>query len=81
MKKTLIAISCLLFACCTSVRTEQQATDAAVIQKHPQPLKIFSIGRWNEDYTILTLIDANNTYFTVTVKKNDNLKADSIYNP
>jgi len=80
MKKLLMVIPWLVLTCCTTVR-EQQTPDTAIIQKHTQPFKIFGTGRWNEDYTILTLVDAKNIYFTVTVKRNDSLKVGAIYNP
>jgi hypothetical protein len=76
MKKLLIPIVCLVG--CVSVRMPL-ATDAALIRSHPQPVTIFKIGRWNDDYSVLTLIDANNRYFTVTVKRNDSLKVGSVY--
>jgi hypothetical protein len=80
MKKLLIVIPLLLLTSCTSVR-EQQGTDPVILLKHPQPLKIFTAGRWNENYTILTLVDAQNIYFTVMVKRNDSLKVGAIYTP
>jgi hypothetical protein len=80
MKKILIVTPLLVLACCSTVR-EQQAPDIAILQKYTQPFKIFGVGRWNENYTILTLVDAQNSYFTVTVKRNDSLKVGAIYNP
>jgi len=48
---------------------------------HPQPYHIFTIGKWNSDYVVLTLIDARNTYFSVRVANDPSFKKGAIYTP
>jgi hypothetical protein len=76
MKKLPLFFCLLLFACSSQ---KQVVTDAAVFSKYLAPYHVFSIGRWNDNYTIYTLIDSHNTYFTVKGNKNNSLKKGDVY--
>lgn len=67
----------LLFSSCSASKLVIDNT--MILQSHPKPIKIFSIGYWNKDNMILTLTDAQNNYFTIKAMRNDNLKVGNIY--
>jgi hypothetical protein len=78
MKRTVL-IFCLFFFGCSTTKTV--VTEKSVINQHPQPIKVFGIGYWTPGYTILTLVDADKTYFTIKAKRNDLLKVGDVYRP
>ncbi len=55
--------------------------NTALLKAHPQPYKIFGIGDWGPGYCIVTLYDADNQYFSITVPKKEALKIGDIYVP
>ncbi len=52
-----------------------------VLVEHAAPIKIFGIGRYGANSIILTLIDAQNRYFTIEAKADTSLKIGSVYHP
>ena len=78
MKKMLLPLVFLLTSCTAQ---KQFADNSIVFSKHPKPYRIFSVGNWQSNYVILTLIDADKKYFTVKVIDNGQLKPGTNYSP
>lgn len=78
MKKLPLFFCLLLFACSSQ---KQVASDTISFSKYSMPYHIYSIGKWNSEYMILTLVDAHNAYFTIRTSYNAALKRGAIYNP
>lgn len=79
MKKLLrviIAASLCSFGCSA---TKPVIDNSAQFNTHPKPYKVFSIGYWQPGYSVLTLTDAQNAYFTIKILKNDSLKIGGVY--
>lgn len=74
--KYLLFVLPLLCGCAAS---KPVYNNSAVLQNHQQPLKVFSIGYWNNDSRVVTLTDAKGTYFTIRDVKNDSLKIGDVY--
>ena len=70
---------CLLLAACSSQKV--MVNDASAFNTHPQPYRIYSIGKWNQQYSIYTLIDARDKYFTIKADSNSMLKKGDVYIP
>lgn len=77
--KKLPLFFCLLLLACSSQK--QTVTDLTDINSHPKPYRIYSVGKWNAAYQVLTLTDANDKYFTVKTNYNPSLKKGEIYQP
>ena len=77
MKKFCLITAICLFGCKSS---RPLVSDAAVLNQHPKPIKIFGIGNWKPGYSVLTLVDASNNYFIIITKANDTLRKEAIYN-
>jgi len=75
MKKFLLLLP-LVWSCTAS---RQVVNNTAALQGHQQPLKVFSIGYWNNRSRVLTLTDATGDYFTIRDVKNDSLKVGDVY--
>jgi hypothetical protein len=75
--RRIILIACFLPLGCAT--RQEVVTDPSVFQSHPKPYKIFGIGYWSPGYMILTLIDANNQYFTIKANRDDKLKVGALY--
>jgi hypothetical protein len=74
----------LLFPACsvnktTVVADHVDADRAAQLTSYTQPFKVFSVGRWSNQYMILTLTDANNKYVVVKTPRDTALKIGSVY--
>lgn len=78
MKKLSLLLVFLLTSCATP---KQLINNEAEFKKHPQPYHIFTIGNWQGEYIVLTLVDANKNYFIIKAIKNNSLKAGSVYIP
>lgn len=74
--RLLFAASLCSFGCSS---TKPVIDNSAQFSGHPKPYKVFSIGYWQPGYTIITLTDAQNIYFTIKAPKNDTLKVGDIY--
>jgi hypothetical protein len=70
----------LLFLSCTAPR-QMVESNPADFNKHPRPYHIFYVGIWNSSYSVLTLVDADNDYFTARVPYNSALKKGDTYTP
>jgi hypothetical protein len=77
--KKLPLFFCLLIVACTAQK--QIANDVTQFSKYPAPYHVYSVGKWNADYMIYTLTDANNKYFTVKANYNPSLKKGDVYTP
>ncbi|MDB5156373.1 MAG: hypothetical protein JWR50_1080 [Mucilaginibacter sp.] len=78
MKKLPLVFCLLLFAC-----SEQKQTvdNAPLFSRHPEPYRVFAVGTWNADYSILTLTDARSDYFNIKTIYNNNYKKGAVYVP
>ena len=76
MKKNILFLSLLLSACAT---TKSLPDNRLVLAEHKAPLKIFSIGHYNSNSLILTLIDAENTYFMIEAPIDTSLRIGKTY--
>jgi hypothetical protein len=61
--------------------TRPAIDNSIALKDHQKPYKIFSIGYWKPGYSIITLRDARQEYFTIKTPKNDSLKVGDIYYP
>lgn len=77
--KKLPLFFCLLLLACSSQK--QVVNDTKSFSRYTPPYHIYTIGKWDPNFIILTLVDANNTYFTVKENYNAALKRGDIYNP
>ncbi|MDB5004051.1 MAG: hypothetical protein JWQ34_2276 [Mucilaginibacter sp.] len=77
--KKLPLVFCLLFGACAAPK--QIVNNNTSFHNHPAPYHVFSVGKWNNDYIILTLIDAQNTYFNIKTNYNALLKRGDVYKP
>ncbi|MES2375763.1 MAG: hypothetical protein V4553_04260 [Bacteroidota bacterium] len=78
MKKLPLFFCLLLFACSSQKQTAVYATD---ISKYIEPYHIFLVGKWDSNYSIFTLVDAHDTYFTIKGNYNASLKRGDVYKP
>jgi hypothetical protein len=78
MKKIPLFFCCLLMACSAS---RQVVNNTTIYNKHPEPYYVYSVGRWNSDYVILTLIDSRNQFFDVKTGYTSTLKKGDVYKP
>jgi hypothetical protein len=78
MKKLPLGFCLLLLACSPQ---KEIVNNASVLTTHPQPYHVYSIGKWNKQYSIYTLIDARNKYFTIKADHNNVLKKGDVYMP
>ncbi len=76
MKKTPLFFSFLLFSCAAPKKIVTNS-----ISNYKQPYHVFAVGQWNPEYVILTLTDADNTYFTVKTIYNASFKKGALYTP
>jgi hypothetical protein len=70
---------CLLLAACSPQKVI--VNNASAFNSHPQPYRIYSIGKWDQQYSIYTLIDARNKFFTIKADYNKVLKKGDVYIP
>lgn len=78
MKKLCLIIVIGVFGCSSS---KPLIIDPSVFKDHPKPYKIFGIGKWKPGYSVLTLVDAKSSYFTVITKNNEAFSKGAIYSP
>lgn len=78
MKKLPLFFCSLLFACTSKKET---VNNQVIFYKHQQPYHVSSIGKWNNDYDIYTLIDAKDVYFTVKAPGDKKLKKGDVFIP
>ncbi|MDB5031915.1 hypothetical protein [Mucilaginibacter sp.] len=78
MKKIPLFFSFLLFSCAAPKKI---VTSTNTTSQYKQPYHVFAVGQWNPEYVILTLIDADDTYFTVKAIYNASLKKGAVYTP
>lgn len=76
MKKVIPFLLILLPACST---TRNAPNNSQILAEHVPPLKIFGVGHYSSNSIILTLIDANNQYFTVEAPVDTNYKIGKAY--
>ncbi len=76
MKKLPLFFFFFFFAFSTQ---KQVADDAKSFSRYSTPYHIYAIGKWDANHMIFTLVDANNTYFTVKGNYNTSLKKGDIY--
>jgi hypothetical protein len=79
MKKLPLIFILFIFSC--SAPKPVIIAEKPDFTNHPQPYHIFTVGQWNSDYVILTLIDARDIYFTVQAANNPTYKKGVIYTP
>jgi hypothetical protein len=77
--KKIPLIFILLFLSCSAPR--QLIVSHPDFSGHPPPYHISSVGIWNSDFNILTLIDGKNAYFTVQVRVDPSFKIGNVYAP
>jgi hypothetical protein len=77
--KKLPLVFCLLFFGCSTKK--EAINNTAVFSRYSQPYHVFSIGKWNGEYMIYTLTDANNAYFIVKGNYSASVKRGDIYTP
>jgi len=78
MKKILLVLSIQVsFIGCTT--TKNAIPNADLLQSYKPPFKIFGVGNWNRQYSVLTLIDAESQYVTIKTAKNPSNKIGNIY--
>ncbi|EHQ29403.1 hypothetical protein [Mucilaginibacter paludis] len=68
----------LSLSACTATKSTLDSSNQA-IKSHAQPVKIFGIGSYSSKSIVLTLVDAENKYFTVEVPKIPSLKVGDVY--
>lgn len=78
MKKLPLVFCSMLFACSSK---KEIVNNQVIFNKHPQPYRVASIGEWNHDYAVYTLVDMKNIYFTVKAHKVKALKKGDVYIP
>jgi hypothetical protein len=78
MKKLPVVFILFLWSCSAP---KQIVADHSVLDKHEPPYYIFAVGAWNSDYSILTLTDNHNSYFTIKTSYNSSLKRGDVYKP
>ncbi len=78
--RKLTPVFCLLLLTACSTQN-QVVTNDTVFNSHQQPYHVFSIGRWDTEHRIYTLIDAKNIFFTVKGHYNSALKKGDVYSP
>jgi len=78
MKKLPLVFCLLLFTCSAP---KQIINNTASFNIHPKPYHVFAVGKWNNDYVVLTLTDAQNTYFNIKADYNALLKKGDVYKP
>lgn len=71
----LVASTCL-FSCAVN---KPVIDNSVQFNDHLRPYRIYSIGNWQPGYSVITLIDAKNDYFTIKAIKNDSLKIGDSY--
>ncbi len=77
MKKLLPLVLILLSSC--AVIKPAAPDNRVVLEEHVAPIKIFGIGRYAANSIILTLVDAQNKYFTIEAPVDTNLKIGNVY--
>lgn len=77
MGKKVWVLVLYLFAACTA--SKPIIDNSLTIAKHPKPIKVFGVGNWKPGYSVLTLVDANSTYFVIIAKANDTLRKGATY--
>ncbi len=77
--KKLPLFFCLLFIACDTPK--QLVNNNDVFHTHPEPYHVYAVGKWNSDYIILTLTDAQNVYFNVKTDYKAALKKGDLYKP
>lgn len=77
MKKTLPFLFLSLSAC-SSTKSIPVNNDK-ILQAHSKPVTIFGIGNYRQNSIILTLVDAQNQYFTLEAPKTGNFKVGNVY--
>lgn len=70
---------CLLLAACSSKK--ELVNNENALLKYQQPYRVYLIGKWNQQYSIFTLIDARDNFFTVRGSNNTALKKGDVYVP
>jgi uncharacterized protein YcfL len=76
--KKLTPVFCLfVMVSCSS--QHQLITSDTVFNSHQQPYHIYSIGSWDTQHRVYTLVDAKNTFFTVKGNYNSALKKGDVY--
>jgi hypothetical protein len=83
MKKTLLVLSAIalniaVVGCSTS---RPVIINSEILKSHQAPYKVFGLGNWSQGYSIITLTDANNQYFTIKAINVDLLKVGDEYKP
>lgn len=76
MKKALPFLLLLLSAC---VSQRPAINNFDVLKAHTAPLKVSNIGYWDQHFSVLTLLDAKNQYFTIRTARNDSVKIGDVY--
>ena len=77
-KPPLFFCSLLLFACSSK---KEVVNNQKKFDKHPQPYHVSSIGKWNNEYAIYTLVDARDIYFTIMAPTGKASKKGDVYIP
>jgi hypothetical protein len=77
MVKRLGIFFLFFFNSCTASRPV--IDNSQIIAKHPKPIKVFGVGNWKPGYSVLTLTDANSTYFVIIARVNDTLRKGVTY--
>jgi hypothetical protein len=78
--KTSAVFFLLVFSACSSVKQmPYNNNNEQLLSNSAKPVKIFSIGFYNSNSVILTLVDAKNQYLTLQAPVNNNLKIGDVY--
>jgi hypothetical protein len=81
MKKVLLllpVIAMLFWGCGIN---KPIVTNNTELNNYKQPFKVFGIGNWRPGYSILTLTDASQQYFTIKTPETTSLKIGDVYQP
>jgi hypothetical protein len=76
MKKLPLGFCFLIYACSPQ---KQLVDNTPTTSSYQQPYHVYTIGKWDGNYKIYTLIDAQNKYFTVKGNQSTSLKKGDVY--
>ena len=77
--KKLAPFLLLLLSSCATIKPDNLPDNRQVLIEHASPIKIFGIGRYGANSLVLTLVDAQNRYFTIEAPADTTLKIGSVY--
>ncbi|MFD2146394.1 hypothetical protein [Mucilaginibacter antarcticus] len=55
--------------------------NVSTFNQYQQPYHVYAVGKWNTQFSVYTLIDADDKYFTVKANSNNAIKKGDVYVP